>query len=396
MLLIQSIIVYGLMIWVMTYFGNIAYKCQYPQGFGGIDIFAKKKVSFMSLLTKSYFIIPILIFCFFSAVRYQVGVDCESYKKTFYSILQFGVGQRESTEIGFINLSKATILFTSSHYLLFFILAFIQISLLYYAQRKTTYTLKYFGLVLILSSMYLSLMNGMRQYIAACTFVALLPFVLEKKKWGWFILGTYLATLMHKSALLLIPFGVIAYLLQYRIPNRYIQIGIAIICLILMDKIDISVITNLYSQVGVEAGYSERDIEIYSNLELCTKSFGIRPLLLLSVYIITMWYSDKMKILFNSKIFNMQYNLFFIATCLYLLFYNNFTIGRLSYYFQIFTPMILSSCLFYLNNSKIKIDKTAYRSIILLLILFFTYHLYSELQAYPLEYSLYKFDLFRN
>ena len=38
LIVFQSIIVYGLMVWVMTHFGKIAYKTQYPQGIGGVDI----------------------------------------------------------------------------------------------------------------------------------------------------------------------------------------------------------------------------------------------------------------------------------------------------------------------------------------------------------------------
>ena len=57
-----SIIVYGLMLWVMDYFGNIAYRKQYPQGIDGIDLLANKKKGFMSMLTKSYNAIPIFVF----------------------------------------------------------------------------------------------------------------------------------------------------------------------------------------------------------------------------------------------------------------------------------------------------------------------------------------------
>lgn len=78
--LLTSIIVYGIMIWVMAYFGNIAYKRQYPQGIGGIHKQQNNKIPFSVLLSKSYFLIPILVFCFFAAVRYNVGVDCEHYK----------------------------------------------------------------------------------------------------------------------------------------------------------------------------------------------------------------------------------------------------------------------------------------------------------------------------
>ena len=121
LLVIQSIIVYGLMIWVMTYFGKIAYKSQYPQGFGGIDRFENKKRSLSYLFREGYFLIPILVFCFFAAVRFQVGVDCETYKDIFYDLGKWGISLKApNIEEGFVFLSKFTYSLTGSHYLLFF------------------------------------------------------------------------------------------------------------------------------------------------------------------------------------------------------------------------------------------------------------------------------------
>lgn len=395
LLFIQSIIVYGLIIWVMTYFGNIAYRKQYPQGFGGIDMFQNRKIPFITLFTKNYLVIPILVFCFFAAVRYRVGVDCESYKSIFYQIIQFGNADREeAVEIGFLSLVKLTKLFTNSHYLLFFILAFLQIGLLYYAQRKSTYSLKFFGVSLFLSITYFSLMNGIRQNIAACAFVALLPLIREKK-WIWYILGVYVATFIHKSAYLLLPLGIVAFFLKSKIPNKYVQLGLVAICFIFMDEIKIDGIMNSFSTFAAEIGYDESQIEVYTSWEDMNKRFGLRSLLLLASYIITICYSEKMKTLFNSKIFNMQYNLFFIGICLSLLFNNNFVIGRILYYLKIFIPIILSSCLFYLWNSKRKNDKLFFSLLIFVLAIVFLYQLYASSQEFPNEFSLYKFDLFR-
>lgn len=396
MLLFQSIIVYGLMIWVMTYFGNITYKCQYPKGFGGNNLFQNKKKPFITLLTKSYFLIPIFIFCFFAAVRYKVGADCEHYKLIFYDLGQYGVSLSTlNIEKGFVVLAKFIHELTGSHYILLFILAFLQISLLYYAQRNSTYTLKYFGLALILSGTFFSLMNGVRQNIAACAFVAFVPLVLEKKKWLWYVLGVYLATLMHKSAFILYPLGIIAYFLQYGIPNKYIQLGLVAVCYALMDKIPLFGIEGLFSNFGAEAGYSENAIETYSELESMTKTFGLSSMLLLSTYIITIWYSDKMKTFFNNKVFNIQYNLFFIGICLFLLFYNNFVVNRLLYYLMIFIPIIISNTLFYLWYNKKKSYKMMFKLMLLILILYLIYILYVSAQKIPNEFLLYKFDLFR-
>ena len=256
LIFLQSIIVYGIMIWAMVFFGNIAYKKQYPQGYGGIDTFRKKKLPVAALFTNSYFVIPILVFCIFSALRYKVGVDCEAYKMRFYEITSyFGFISRDVAP-GFVFIGKLTGIFCKSHYLFFFVLALLQIAPLFYAQRKTTYTLKYFGLVLMCLT-FNYLMNGVRQNIAACLFVALLPLILEKKNWIWFIIGIFLASLMHKSAYILYLIGVIAYFFQYKILNKYVQLAILAACIIFSDKFDLSFITDQFETLGAEAGYDE-------------------------------------------------------------------------------------------------------------------------------------------
>ncbi len=389
-IIIQSIIVYGLIIWVMTYFGKIAYKVQYPQGFGNIDKLANKKISFMSLFTKSYFVIPIFIFCFFAAVRFRVGVDCESYKNIFYSINQIGESNRK-TEIEFlyILLSKITYSITHSHYLLFFILAFLEIGLYYIALAKERHALIFLGLTIMITGHYWSLMNGVRQNIAACAFVAMIPWLLNRK-WYYFIAGTLLASTMHRSALLLLPLGVFAYLCKDIKLNKYLQLVILGISFLLMNKFD-----NIFSESLIifasEAGYSETEITSYTNTEATEYTFGFRMILRYVVFGITIIYSGKMYQLYKSRFFNIMYLLFFIGICLSLIFYNNFTIHRLLYYFMCFTPIIISYLIFYLWKYK-KVDMLFIT--IALLTIQTLWSIYSDISSKGInEPMLYKFDL---
>ena len=393
LIVFQSIIVYGMMIWVMTYFGGIAYKSQYPQGIDGTDMYQNKSIPFSILLTKSYYFIPIFVFCFFAAVRFKVGVDCESYKDTFYELAQFGTIVSGASEPGFMAISRIVAETTGSHYLLFFILAFLQISFLYFAIRKKNYATIYLGVSIMLSGIFLSLMNGMRQNIAACMLVTAIPLVLEKKKWIWFILMTYLAATIHKSAFLFLPIGILAYfILDKGILNIKIQLAIIAICYLLMDKLELSFLDTLFS-FGEHAGYDSSSIEGYTEYEAMTKNFGFSSWLLLLTKIVCIAYSKRMQALNNDKTFNIFYNLFFISICINLLFYNNFTIGRLNYYFIIFYPVILSIALFVMAHSRKKIDRQLFTVTLLLLLANFSYNLYNAMSK-TIEYTLYKFDLF--
>ena len=389
LLIFQSIIVYGLIIWVMTYFGKIAYRMQYPQGYDGIDWFENKKRSISYLFSENYFLIPILVFCLFAAVRYQVGVDCETYKDIFYDINHVGASSRsEEIEAAYIFLSKFTYSITRSHYMLFFILAFLQIGLYYFALQKDRQALIFFGVSLMLTGHYWSLMNGMRQNIAACAFVAMIPFIINKK-WLYFFAGVMLATTMHRSAMLLLPLGVIAYFLKNKIPNKYLQFGILAVSFALMNKLDNIFSENLMAFAG-EAGYSEDEIATYTELEATTYKFGLRMYLLYAVYCLAIFFSDKMHKLFKSQAFNTMYNLFFIGICLLLIFYNNFTIQRIIYYFTCFIPVIVSYLMFYLWKNK------KFTLLFITIAMLFTqtaWSVYSDVQNKAIfETSLYKFD----
>ena len=385
------------MLWVMDYFGNIAYRKQYPQGIDGIDLLANKKKGFMSMLTKSYNAIPIFVFCLFSALRYRVGTDSVSYKSYFYEIKEYGRLLFDGAELGFIFLSKLTSEFTNSHYLLFFILAFLQIVFIYYALRKTNYSLKYIGVSIMLSGFYLSLMNGVRQNIVACAFVAMIPLIVETKKWWFVVLAVFICSFMHKSAFFLLPLGLLSYyILSKGILNIKIQLLIVALCYIMMDKINVSFLDAFFA-LGENAGYTTESIEAYTELDETEKSFGLWALILLVVKIFIILYSKKIQqITKNDKVFIIMYNLFFLGTCIKTLFYNNFTLGRLSYYLVVFQPVMLSIMLFITSISKKRNDKYIFNSSIFLLTLSFLYLLYKASGNLMIESTLYKFDLFQN
>lgn len=397
MLIFQSILVYGFIIWVIDYFGNIAYRKQYPQGFDGIDLLANKKRGVIAMLSKTYYTIPIFIFCLFSALRYRVGTDSVSYKSYFYEIKEYGRLLDDGAEEGFVILSKLTSYLTNSHYLLFFILAFLQIVFIYYALQKTNYALKYIGVSIMLSGFYLSLMNGVRQYIVACAFVAMIPLIVEKNKWWLFVLAVFICSYMHKSAFFLLPLGLLSYyVLSKGILNIKLQLLILAVCYILMDKIDVSFLDAFFA-LGENAGYASERVEAYTELEMTQKNFGLWAFMLLIVKIFIILYSKKIQqISKNDKVTVIMYNLFFIGTCVTTLFYNNFTIERLSFYLVVFQPIMLSTMLFITSTSNSRKDKNIFKYTIFLLTASFLYLLYKASGNLMMESTLYKFDLFQN
>lgn len=390
-LAVQSTIVYGILIWTMTHCGLIAYKQQYPNGFYGSDSLKNQSVGIGVLFTKSYFVIPIFIFCLFASLRYQVGVDCNSYKDIFYELGRFGRSLRaENIEGGFILLSKGVYDITGTHYLLFFLLALLQIVLYYFAFIKERYVLIYLGVAIMLTGHYWSLMNGMRQNIAACALVALIPLIVNRK-WMHLVIITLLATTMHRSALLILPIGVLVFFTKNKVPNKYLQFVILAISFIAMNKFDHFASDELM-EFADEAGYTSDEIAIYADKENTSYNFGLRMMLLYTVYLLVIMYSEKMSKAFNSVVFNAMYNLFFIGICATLIFYNNPTMIRVLYYFTAFVPPVISYFLFYI--SKIAKIRWAFYVVIAFLLVQTIWGVYTDVRDNKQrETSLYKFDV---
>lgn len=142
-------------------------------------------------------LVAIFAFTFVFGCRWNVGVDYPHY---LYSYLY---GTEKNTELLF-GLARNWMSNNDFHFSLFFALwAFIQISLLYYAFRKYRYLFPYIAFYLIVGYAYMSMMNTIRQQVAACIFMVALQFV-DEKKLIKYLVCVFIAFLFHKSALLLL------------------------------------------------------------------------------------------------------------------------------------------------------------------------------------------------
>lgn len=335
-----------------------------------------------------YSLIPVLVFCLFAAMRYKVGVDCETYKKLYYEIAQFGrISSRvDSIEDGFIILSNLSSYVSGQHYVLFFLLAFLQIALLYGSLKSHPKALVFLGVAIFLSGFYWSLMNGIRQNIAACAFVVMVSAMITRR-WWICVLMVLLGISMHKSALLMIPFAVLSLALKHGVLGVRKQIAILLVCVLLMNKISLSGAMH-YASI---AGYGDRAIEAYTKLNATDYTFGGRMFLSYGAYVITALYSKRMQDFYCSPIYNIVYNFFFVSICMQLVFYNDFTVNRIIYYTMVFVPIALSYLMYYFYSRKRAVQ---FMILILLLLGRTTYDFYvSYLSLNKNEYILYKFDV---
>lgn len=337
MLTLQSILVYGFMIWVMTYNANRILKRRFiPQ-------------SFIQFITDKNYVIPIIIFCFFASIRWGVGVDCNSYMEDFYD---WGIDRREEGKGEWIFLYTREFFrgLHLSHVPFFFVLALMQIGFIYYGLRDKPWILFFFPLMLFLCGEYWMWMNGVRQSIVCCMFVYIINLQVNRK-WILSIAWIIIACLMHRSALVLLPLSLFCLYPKILIPNRWIQISIVVACYVAMGLSVTDSLAELIEMtlalVGYEEGSQEHMIET-----IMDKKFGFRSFLLLFANCITIFFSTKMRDFYKSSHFNVMYNLYFIGVCAALVFYGNHGIERILMYLTCFTPIMLSCCAYYLYKHR--------------------------------------------
>lgn len=293
----------------------------------------------------------LLIFAFFSGVRWNVGVDHLSYLSYYNELLNKRQFLSREMEPGFLFISK---IFASLniHFTVYFaFLAFLQIFFVYYAVKNERYLMPFLGMLILLGPQYLSWMNGIRQMLAATIFVFSIQYI-SKRRLIPYIICILLATSIHKSAILLLIF----YFIPQRdfFKNRYINIGLVIATLIIgltptfMNAI--SSFENILAFIGYDR-YAERfDIMLTYEREM---NLGPRRLSILFLNILNIWYAPKLKKVFKNTNYLIYFNFSFIGILLYNLFANTSHIFlRPVSYFTIFLALTTSYLLYYLKPQK--------------------------------------------
>ena len=134
--IIQSILIYGIMVWIMAYNAKRVFVRNFvPKTFG-------------QFITDKNILVPLIVFSILAAIRWDVGVDCRSYIYSFYN------GNNENAitkgEILFYGIQNFFKNINLSHVPFFFTIAFIQIAFIYYGIRKEPKALLFFQLMFVL------------------------------------------------------------------------------------------------------------------------------------------------------------------------------------------------------------------------------------------------------
>lgn len=301
--------------------------------------------NFKQFIMDRNILVPIFVFCFFAAIRWGVGVDCNNYMANFYG---WGIddSSAEKGEWLFVNLRKFFQTFHLSHVPYFFTLVLLQISFVYYGLKDKPWMLLFFPLMLFLCGDYWRWMNGIRQSIVCCMFIYI-TLQMVNRKWVYAIVWIFLGSLIHKSALILLPLSLLCLYPKILIPNKWIQLGIVVVCYLAMGLSVTKSLSGMVENVLELIGYEDGS-QIHMIDTIMEKTFGFRSLLLLGANCVTIYFSTKMRDFYKSTHFNVMYNFYFIGVCAALVFYGNHGIERFLMYFTCFTPIMMSCCAFYL------------------------------------------------
>ena len=304
-------------------------------------------------------ILSILIFGIIAGARYNTGVDHLSYLK-IYEDLKQGIEdyrfKNDHFELGYVYITRFFSLTLNAHYFYYFaFLAMMQIGFVYYALKDKKYLLPIVGAAIMMGPFFLSWMNGIRQIICCCCFIFLVNYIVERKPIHY-VVWVLICTLMHKSALLLLPFYFI-YLVKLP-ENRVINLSILGICIFvgltptwlkLLGDVEI-----ILSWIGYDERYGEGFNKYLTEKALRTLNVGPRAIIILFSTICSIWYYAKVKKYFkDDKFFEYCFILFFIGACAYNLFVNtSHFFLRPIMYFDIFSLIVHSYTLLYLYKSR--------------------------------------------
>lgn len=298
-------------------------------------------------------LLSILIFALVAGLRYNVGVDYPFYLSEYLSLQTRGYTYRETYESGFFFITK---FFAGSGFHYFFFFAFwaaIQLGFIYYALKDRKSILKYVGLIIMLGPFFLDWMNGIRQCVVECIFVFSIVYIQKRKFWAYFLI-LFLASFIHKSALVLLPLYFVVHRFSLS-SNKYFNILILLVCVLLGNMPTwitiVSSITNLISFLGYDA-YVVRFENIFE--QLSAFEWGPRRISVLLVNLIIVYYYPSMRSYFSSdKLFYLYFNLYFIGICSYNLLANtSLEFLRPVGYFTIFTILTVAYALVYFKKSK--------------------------------------------
>ena len=302
----------------------------------------------------STFVISILVFAIVAGMRYNTGVDHLSYLNHYMR------GGDETDEQGFYWITRVFYSLDIHYFFYFAFWAALQLFFIYYGCKYKRELLPFVALSIMLGPYFLNWMNGIRQTLVECFFVALIAYYCNNKSvktFIWSIVLIFVASFIHRSAFVLVALLLLA-MVNIPLKNKFINIGVVIGSLVLGST---PYWINMNSSGMAEGlallGYDHYSMVYEDMVEMADfkeTAFGPLRLMTFFVDICIIWFYPKIRELYSDdKALNTFFVFFFLGVCAYNLFANtNILFLRPVEYLTIFRLPMTAYLLCYLKRAN--------------------------------------------
>lgn len=343
---------------------------------------------------KGEIILILLIYTFFLACRWNVGVDFMSYHE-MYNYYQTAGNSNRDVELGheFVQFFFGSLGFSSVA--LFGFYAFFHLYFILYRFKSEKYLYPFICFLIICGPTLFLWTNILRQTLSMCIFVFASKYILYRKAFKYYCC-VILAILFHKSAILLVPLYFIPRYCLFR--NRYINLSLLIVSMFIGLSPTFTSLGEHLNAILIFIGYENYAKYFDSIIEstAVTYNIGIRQLNLYLLPMLVAWYSPKLLTEYKNKGFDLTYT-FAICGCIYYNIFVNvsFIMLRVHTYVDFFNTITIAYLMHYLYKNHNTCNLLVYILIILLSILFVVAACMSTIDLGVSDICNYKFRFMR-
>lgn len=340
--MIQTIILYGSLFLLLEF---------------SATVYSKKDKSDKRELTHPAIYISIAAYAIVFGLRYEVGMDYLSYLRDYLLAPNQWYLEYSRFEIGWATMTSI-IGKMNLHYTVYFgFIALLQGIFLYKAFTSYPKIMPYFVLVFILGGFFITFQNGLRQ----CLVISVEIFLLmrfDKIKWHYYILGSLLLTLIHQSAfILLLIYPLMIFKKGFVFSGRNLAIiYITCVCIgYLMDMFSSLISSEYFSRILTGGKYEEYLESARLNDRVDDAGLGFLLMTIFNVCVFYTYYRVNPR---HDSHLNCIFRLFFIGTCLSVLFPTSILIQRPLMYLKLIG--IASYSIYFKNLISLSSKKIGY------------------------------------
>ena len=343
--MLESIIVYSLLVAVMSFCGAVAASRE-KKYIGGSGVYSENRRFF-----RPEIIVLAVSFALVFGCRWGVGRDYFRYLYAYTEAVP------ERFEFLFQGISQL-LFWMGAHFSVYFtVWALLDVVLLYYAVKDYRFIFPYIAFFLIFGSYYLPMMNAIRQCLAALFFLNSVRYI-EQKQLLKFCLCVVVAILFHRLSVILFIFYPLLRRKDDWFEGIWLQLILFAVAVFLSFKGELIIrwIEAPYKWITDLLGYKIYQYDfLYQDRYDRTRfgsntGLGIWVKILVTVPVIVL--SIDFKKYYNSSLFNMFYSLFFVGVITSLLFGSSVVLNRLSMFFSIFELIIRCFFVYYCFTKK--------------------------------------------